>query len=360
MPAATLVQPRRHSAKTLAAAVRDPECAADAAGLRYVSDEKPGITRRRFGKGYAYYAPDGSKISSKREIARINALAIPPAYTDVWICPHADGHLQATGRDDRGRKQYRYHEQWGEVRDRAKFAKLVAFAETLPKLRRTVNRHLREKGLGRRKVLAACVKLLDKLYIRIGNEEYANQNDSYGLTTLQDHHAEFDAGGVVRLEFAGKHGIERQARLKDSRLAKIIKQCQDLPGQELLQYVDEAGEVVDIGSADVNDYLREHAGPDVTAKDFRTWHGTVLAAAALRDQEPAASKTARNRQILAAVDRVAGQLGNTRAICRKCYVHPITLESFDAGELARRVADPPAIRGLTRDESAALQLLKKS
>lgn len=359
MPSGSIATKRRPGRRKLAAA-RDPECAADAAGLRYVSDASPGITRRRFGKGFAYYGLDGKKVTAKKEIARINAMAIPPAYIEVWICPHADGHLQATGRDDRGRKQYRYHEQWGEVRDQAKFAKLVTFAENLPKLRRTVNRHLREKGLGRQKVLAACVKLLDKLYIRIGNDEYANQNDSYGLTTLQDEHAEFERGGVVRLEFAGKHGIEREARLKDSRLARIIKQCQDLPGQELLQYVDEAGEVVDIGSSDVNDYLREHAGPDITAKDFRTWHATVLAASALRDEEPAASKTARNRQMLAAVDSVAKQLGNTRAICRKCYIHPITLETFGTGELAKRLKDPPAVRGLTQDEAAALQLLKKS
>ena len=337
---------------------RDPECAAEAADLVYVSDETPGITRRKFGKGFAYYGPDGKKITAQKVIDRINALAIPPAYRDVWICPSPLGHLQATGRDDRGRKQYRYHDRWAEVRDTAKFAKLITFAQSLPKLRRTLNRHLREQGLGREKVLAACVKLLDKLYLRVGNEDYARQNDSYGLTTLQDDHAEFGRGGVLRLEFNGKHGIEREAELKDSRLAKVVKQCQDLPGQELLQYIDDEGHVVDIGSGDVNDYLREYAGLDVTAKDFRTWHATVLAAIALRDEEPAESKAARNRQIVAAIDQVAQSLGNTRAVCRKCYIHPLALETFDACELRKRMERAASVRGLNQDEAATLKLLK--
>lgn len=358
MATGTLVQHRRRNSTTVAANVLDPECAADAAGLRYVSDESPGIRRRRFGRGFAYYDPDGKKITSRKVIDRINALAIPPAYKDVWICPYADGHLQATGRDDRGRKQYRYHEQWGEVRDRAKFGKLEEFSRVLPKLRRTVNRHLRAPGLGREKVLAACVKLLDKLYIRIGNDEYATRNDTYGLTTLQDDHARFGRNGRIRLEFPSKHGIEREAELTDSRLAKIVKQCQDLPGQELLQYVDNEGNVVDIGSADVNDYLREYAGPDITAKDFRTWHATVLAATALRDEVPAKSKTARNKQIISAVDQVARNLGNTRAICRKCYIHPLTLNHFDKGELQKRMEAADPVPGLSKDESATLELLK--
>jgi DNA topoisomerase-1 len=344
--------------RRLAKAHIDPECAADAADLVHVSDDTPGITRRRVGKGFIYFDPRRRRITDDETIDRINRLAIPPAYKDVWICPDPHGHLQATGRDARGRKQYRYHERWGHVRDRAKFAKLIAFAEALPKLRRTLRRHLRAKGLPREKVLAACVTLLDRMYLRVGNDDYAKHNDSYGLTTLQDDHASFGRGGVVRLEYNGKHGIEREVELKDSRLAKIIKQCQDLPGQELLQYVDDAGNVIDIGSADVNDYLREHAGGDITAKDFRTWHATVLAAVALRDEVPAEAKTARKKQILAAVDAVAEQLGNTRAICRKCYIHPITMESFDAGDLKRRMRRAPSIPGLSKDEAATLKLLK--
>jgi DNA topoisomerase-1 len=344
--------------RRLAKAHIDPECAADAAELAYVSDEQPGITRRRVGKGFIYFDARRRRITDDETIDRINRLAIPPAYKDVWICPDPHGHLQATGRDDRGRKQYRYHQRWAHVRDRAKFAKLIAFAEALPKLRRTLQRHLKLRGLPREKVLAACVMLLDRTYLRVGNDDYAKHNDSYGLTTLQDDHASFGRGGVVRLEYNGKHGIEREVELKDSRLAKIIKQCQDLPGQELLQYVDDAGNVIDIGSADVNDYLREHAGSDITAKDFRTWHATVLAATALRDEAPAEAKTARKKQILAAVDAVAQQLGNTRAICRKCYIHPITLEAFDAGDLKRRMHRAPAIPGLSKDESATLKLLK--
>ncbi len=343
---------------TLAGAHADPECAADAAELSYVSDESPGITRRRQGKGFVYLDVRGRRITDERQIERFNKLAIPPAYRDVWICPNPHGHLQATGRDDRGRKQYRYHERWGHVRDRAKYAKLVQFARGLPKLRRTLRRHLKLRGLPREKVLAACVTLLDKTYIRVGNDDYAKNNGSYGLTTLQDGHATFGRGGVIRLEFNGKSGIDRQVELKDSALAKIVRQCQELPGQELLQYLDDDCNVVDIGSGDVNDYLREYAGPDVTAKDFRTWHATVLAAAALRDEAPAESKTVRNRQILAAVDAVAQRLGNTRAICRKCYIHPITLESFDAGELKRRMQRARKVPGLSGDESAALKLLK--
>ena len=346
------------SPKLLAAAHTDPQCAAEAADLKYVSDEMPGLSRKKSGKGFAYFKPDGSKITDKKIVERINALAIPPAYADVWICPSPLGHLQATGRDDRGRKQYRYHERWAEVRDAAKFGKMIEFAAMLPSLRRRLNRDLRLDGLPRDKVLAACVKLLDKLFLRVGNDDYAKQNDSYGLTTLQDDHAEFKKNNVVRFEFVGKHGVEHEVEFRDGRLAKIVKACQDLPGQELLQYLDDAGKVHDVASEDVNDYLRQHAGPDITAKDFRTWHATVLAATALRDEEPAGSKTARNKQIVAAVDAVAESLGNTRAVCRKCYIHPAAMESFDAGELQNLMADPPAVRGLSKDEAATLKLLK--
>lgn len=338
----------------------DAQGAAEAADLKYVCDDRPGISRRRFGRGFAYYDSRGRRIRDADEIGRIKKLAIPPAYRDVWICPDPLGHLQATGRDDRGRKQYRYHKRWSQLRDRAKFARLVAFAGALPRLRRTLRRHLRLRGLPREKVLAACVTLLDKALMRVGNDDYAKHNNSYGATTLQDDHASFEPGGVLRFEYNGKHGIEREVSVKDSQLARIIKQCQDLPGQELLQYVDQHGAVMDIGSGDVNDYLRQYAGPNITAKDFRTWHATVLAATALRDEAPAAGKSARNKQILAAVDQVAGQLGNTRAICRKCYVHPLTLETFDAGDLKARMKIASAIRGLSADEAATLKLLKST
>ena len=353
----TLQMDPKYSPKVLAAALVDPECAAEAADLVYVSDDGPGITRRKFGKGFAYYAPGGKKIGDAKVVERINKLAIPPAYADVWICPDPAGHLQATGRDDRGRKQYRYHERWAEVRDAAKFGKMIQFAEALPSLRRKVEKHLKLPGLPREKVLAACVKLLDVLYIRVGNEEYATQNDSYGLTTLQDDHAEIKRG-VLHLEFAGKHGVEREIDLKDKRLAEIVKQCQDLPGQELLQYLDDDGNVVDVGSGDVNAYLHEHAGDGFSAKDFRTWHATVLAATALRDEVPAEAKTARNKQIVAAVDHVAAALGNTRAVCRKCYIHPAAMDSFDTGKLKALMEDAEPARGLSKDEAATLKLLR--
>ena len=348
----------KYSPKVLAAALTDPECAAEAADLKYVSDDSPGITRKGSGKGFAYYLPDGGKLADKKAVARINALAIPPAYRDVWICPDPLGHLQATGRDDRGRKQYRYHDRWAEVRDAAKFGKMIDFAAKLPSLRRRLNRDLKLPGLPRDKVLAACVKILDKLYLRVGNDDYAKQNDSYGLTTLHDEHASFGKNGRIRFAFVGKHGVEQEAELRDGRLAEIVKRCQDLPGQELLQYLDEAGGVHDVGSEDVNAYLHEHAGTGITAKDFRTWHATVLAATALRDEEPAESKTARNKQIVAAVDNVAASLGNTRAVCRKCYIHPAAMASFDAGELQKLMADPPSVRGLSKDEAATLKLLE--
>ena len=235
---------------------------------------------------------------------------------------------------------------------------MIDFAAMLPSLRRRINRDLRLDGLPRDKVLAACVKLLDKLFLRVGNDDYAKQNDSYGLTTLQDEHADFPKKNVVRFEFVGKHGVEQEVEVQDGRLAKIVKACQDLPGQELLQYVDDAGGVHDVGSDDVNAYLHDHAAAGITAKDFRTWHATVLAATALRDEEPAESKTARNKQIVAAVDAVAESLGNTRAVCRKCYIHPAAMECFDAGELQKLMAGPPSIRGLSKDEAATLKLLK--
>ena len=337
----------------------DAQCAAEAADLVYVSREGPGITRRRFGKGFAYYKPSGSKIEDPKEIERLNAMAIPPAYRDVWICPKKNGHLQAVGIDDRGRLQYRYHERWAQVRDRAKFDKLADFARGLPSLRRTIRRDLKLSGLPRQKVLAACVKLLDKTYMRIGNADYATANDSYGLTTLQDGHAEF-AKGTVRFEFKAKHGILREIQLKDSLMAQVVKACQDLPGQELLQYLDEDGTVRDIGSGDVNGHIHGLLGDDFSAKTFRTWHATVLAAKELQGVELASSKTAINKQVVAAIDAVAGHLGNTRAVCRKCYVDPRVTDAFENGTLDDCFESGKKVRGLTLAESATLCLLESN
>ncbi len=325
--------------------------------MRYVLDGEPGITRRRFGRGFAFYLPTGDKLPRGDLLDRVRGLAVPPAYEDVWICPDDAGHLQATGRDDRGRKQYRYHEQWDVVRGLAKFAKLSAFARTLPRLRRTVARDLRRTKLPRRKVLAACVRLLDATFIRVGNAQYATENGSFGLTTLQDDHAEFGRG-VVRFAFTGKGGLEREIEVADAKLAKIVKQCRDLPGQELLQYLEPDGTVRDIGSGDVNAYLHDIAGDEFTAKDFRTWHGTVLAATHLSAVEPASSKTARNRQFLTSIDHAAERLGNTRAVCRKNYVDPRVEAAFEADTLIDLFSAAKKVRGLSRDESSTLHLLE--
>ncbi|MEL7237398.1 MAG: DNA topoisomerase IB [Planctomycetota bacterium] len=335
----------------------DPIRAAQAAQLRYVTDDEPGISRRRFGKGFAYYLPGGKKLTRRPQIQRVKSLAVPPAYKDVWICIDDRGHLQATGRDAAGRKQYRYHDRWAEVRDAAKFAGLVAFAEKLPTLRRRVRKDLKLKGLPRDKVLAACVRLLDRTLIRIGNADYAKRNDSFGLTTLRDEHATFD-GKTVRFDFTGKHGIERELEVRDGRLARIVKACQELPGQELLQYQNDRGDVIDVGSTDVNAYLHDIAGDAITAKDFRTWHGTVAATAKLAKTETAETKTAINRQIVAVIDDVAELLGNTRAVARNSYVHPGVIACFEEGRLAEAVEKADAVRELTQAESQTLHVLR--
>jgi DNA topoisomerase-1 len=341
----------------LARAHADPECAAEAASLRYVSDDVPGITRRRFGKGFAYYGPEGDKIDHEPTLRRIKGLAVPPAYEQVWICPSPDGHLQATGRDARGRKQYRYHERWAQIRDAAKFGKLVAFARSLPRLRRAVRRDLKLSGLPRDKVLAACCRLLDRTCIRIGNAHYARDNGSFGLTTLRNKHLD-TAGGRIRFEFTGKHGLDRELEVQDSRLARLLRRCQELPGQDLLQYLDDTGNVVDVASDDVNDYVTRHAGEAFTAKDFRTWHATVFVVDELAGVEPAASKAAINKQVVAAVDAVAEVLGNTRAVCRKCYVDPRVIAAFESGRLDRDASKAKPVRELTQGESKALAVLE--
>jgi len=277
---------------------------------------------------------------------------IPPAWTDVWICPDPRGHIQATGRDARGRKQYRYHPRWREVRDEDKYGRLADFGRALPAIRRRIDRDLRRRGLPREKVLAAVVKLLETTFIRVGNDEYARQNRSYGLTTMRDAHVRV-AGSKVRFLFRGKSGVEHQLELDDRRLARIVKQCRDLPGQELFQYLDERGAVVDVGSEDVNAYLKEITGTEFTSKDFRTWAGTVLAARLLGQAEPQSSVTAGKREIARAIDEVAKRLGNTRAVCRKCYVHPAVIEAYLDGSITRALARPTAA------EAAILRLLKK-
>jgi DNA topoisomerase-1 len=301
--------------------------AAEEAGLRYVSDERPGYTRRAKGKHFEYFDTEGKPIRDEQRLLRIKRLAIPPAWTDVWICPSPNGHIRATGRDARGRKQYRYHERWREARDENKFDRLAQFAKALPNIRRRVGQDLKLPGLPRRKVLATIVRLLERTFIRIGNEEYARENKSFGLTTLKDRHVTIK-GAQVRFRFRGKSGRHQEVDVTDRRVAKVIARCQDLPGQDLFQYLDEDGEVQNVTSQDVNEYLRQIAGEDFTAKDFRTWGGTVLAAIALSRQEEFETKKQAKANIKTAICAVAELLGNTPAICRKCYVHPLIVEAY--------------------------------
>lgn len=343
---------------------REFRAAARSARLRYVSDAQRGYTRRRSGQSFKYLRPDGERLRDATTLARIAGLAIPPAWQDVWICPAANGHLQATGRDARGRKQYRYHPRWREAQDQNKYERIIAFAKALPKIRRVVARHLRKRGLPRDKVLAAAVKLLETTLIRVGNDEYARYNDSFGLTTMLDEHVKV-RGATIRFDFRGKHGIEHEIDLEDRRLASIVHACRELPGQELFQYLDEAGEVCDVGSGDVNDYLRRISGDDFTAKDFRTWAGTALAAQALREFQDFDSKAAAKRNVTKAIERVAERLGNTQAICRKCYVHPAIIEAYmdrSLIETLQRRTEKElrgALHRLSSEEAAVLALLQQ-
>ena len=337
--------------------VIDPRDAAETAGLTYVSDEGPGIRRRKIGKGFAYIGPGGRKIEDEATLRRIRALAIPPAYTDVWICPKGNGHIQATGRDAKGRKQYRYHARWREVRDSTKYHRLSDFGAALPDLRERLDEDLARRGLPLNKVLAAVVTLLDSTLIRIGNEEYAEQNESYGLTTLQDDHADIQ-GSMVTFDFRGKSGIERKVPHSDRRLARIVKACQDLPGEDLFQYLDDAGEVCDVTSTHVNEYLRAMTDATFTAKDFRTWGGTVTAAETLVDLGPPTSKTAAKRNFLAAVDRAAEDLGNTRSVARASYVHPRINDAYLDGSLAEAWGKAKDAPRFNKCEGAVLTVLK--
>jgi DNA topoisomerase I len=303
-----------------------PTSAASLAGLRYVEGASPGLRRIRSGRAFRYLDLGGRLVRDRGTLERIRSLAIPPAWSEVWICPSGTGHLQATGRDAKGRKQYRYHPRWREVRDGAKYEHMLDFARRLPELRARTARDLRSHGLAKRKVVAAVVRLLEATLIRVGNEEYARQNRSFGLTTLRDRHASV-SGARLQFRFRGKSGREHVVRIADRRLGRVVRRCQELPGQALFQYLDERGRRRTVGSADVNRYLREATGADFTAKDFRTWAGTVLAAWALHGLPPADGKTQANRNVVRAIRAVATRLGNTPAICRRCYVHPAVIEA---------------------------------
>ncbi len=342
----------------------DPREAAKAAHLHYVSDTKPGIRRERTEDGWDFYMPDGTRITDEKNIARIKKLAIPPAYTDVWICRDPNGHLQAVGRDARGRKQYRYHPRWREIRDEAKYGKMLIFGRKLPDIRKRVEHDLSKPGLPREKVLAALVRLLERTLARIGNEEYARTNNSFGLTTLRERHATVH-GATVELDFRAKHGIQRHIELKDRKLANIVKKLQDIPGQELFHYIDEHGHSHTVGSDDVNGYLHEITGEEITAKDFRTWAATNLAALALQELEAFDSAAKAKKNVLRAVETVSSLLGNTPSICRKCYIHPAIFDGYLDGSLLEGLkARADAVLdhkegGLTAEEIAVTAFLDK-
>ena len=338
--------------------------AASRAGLNYVTDGVAGITRRRAGKGWTFLAPDGVRISIPDERRRINSLAIPPAWTDVWICPDPKGHIQATARDARGRKQYRYHARYRDARDQSKFRHMLELSEMLPAIREQAERDLRAPELSRRQILAAVVQLLDKTLIRVGNDEYARENRSYGLTTLRMQHVQVN-GRKLSFSFRGKSGVQHAISVTDGRIARIVQRCQDLPGQELFQYLNGSGKRETVTSDDVNGYLRQISGHEITAKDFRTWGGTMLAGVELREMGAVSTQREAKRNIIRAIDAVAERLGNTRTVCRKYYIHPALMHAYlqglvpgpssrDSPRQNRRRRPVPALR---RDEVAILQFL---
>ena len=353
---------RAEAYKAVLDLAKHPQQAADAAGLRYVTDARPGLTRQKVGRAFRYLGRNGRVLRDPRTLARIRSLVIPPAWTDVWICPDALGHIQVTARDARGRKQYRYHPRWRTVRDEAKYGRMLAFGQALPIIRARIEEDLAHRGLSRRRVLAAVIKLLETTLIRVGNEEYARDNGSFGLTTFRDHHASI-TGWTVKFRFRGKSGKVHEIGIQDRRLSGIVKRCQELPGQELFQYVDGQGRRRAVTSSDVNDYLREVTGQAFTAKDFRTWAGTVLAAWALSELGGGRTKKETKTNILRAVERVAGRLGNTVAISRKSYVHPVVFDAYLDGTLLdtlRQRLDDEVRAGedhLQREEMAVLALL---
>jgi DNA topoisomerase-1 len=315
--------------------------AAEDAGLRYVNDEQPGFSRKRKGEEFEYFDTKGKPIRDEQRLLRIKRLAIPPAWTDVWICPSPNGHIQATGRDARRRKQYRYHDRWREIRDENKYDRLVNFGKALPKIRRQLKKDLALAGLPRQKVLATIVQLLERSFIRVGNEEYARENKSFGLTTMQNRHVDVK-GSKLRFRFRGKSGRQHEVDVTDRRIARIVSKLQDLPGQSLFQYLDDEGNVRDITSQDVNEYLRESTGEDFTAKDFRTWAGTVLAAIALNAAGEFETKKQAKANTKNAIEAVAKVLGNTPAICRQCYIHPAVLEAYLNGNSVNGLKPTPS------------------
>lgn len=340
----------------------DSRDAAESAGLIYVSDDRPGISRRAAGKGFSYRDAKGARVTDRKTLDRIRSLGIPPAYRDVWICASPRGHIQATGRDAKGRKQYRYHARFREVRDSAKYEHMLEFGRVLPTVRARVEADMRKRGMPREKVLATVVWLLEHTMIRVGNADYARQNKSHGLTTLRDKHVKIE-GGQVRFRFTGKSGKAWDLGFTNRRVARIVRASQDLPGQHLFQYLGEDGETREITSGDVNAYLREVSGADITAKDFRTWTGTVLAAMALAEYEKADSEAALKRNVRDAIEQVSACLGNTPTICRKCYVHPTVIDSYLADELAleirEQIEDDLDEPGLRPEEIAVLGFLKE-
>lgn len=361
MPKITLSREKRTPPRPIPT---DPVDSARAAGLRYVNDKKPGITRQRAAEGFVYLDLEGKKVRDEETLRRIATLVIPPAWTDVWISTHPEGHIQATGRDAKGRKQYRYHPRWRSVRDENKYGRMMQFGKALPKIRARVDADLDRSGLPREKVLATVVRLLETTLIRVGNEEYAQVNHSYGLTTMRDRHVAVSEKSV-RFGFRGKSGVHHTIDLNDRRLAKVVKKCRDLPGQELFQYLDDDGNRHAVDSADVNAYLHEVAGSEFTAKDFRTWAGTVLAALALREFEAFDSQTQAKKNVVRAIEHVSGRLGNTPTVCRKCYVHPEIINSYLDGsmlETLKQVAEQEMAETLSElppEEAAVLALLQQ-
>jgi DNA topoisomerase I len=342
--------------------ITDPVESAKMAGLRYVTDAQPGIHRRRRGKGFQFVDAEGKPVRDRETLGRIKSLVIPPAWSDVWICHNPKGHLQVTGRDARGRKQSRYHPRWREVRDETKYERMTIFGSILPTIRERVEQDLSLPGLPRAKVLATIVRLMEATLIRVGNEEYARENHSYGLTTLRNKHVEVE-GSSVSFKFQGKSRVRHTVDIHDRRIAKIVQRCQDIPGYELFQYVDKEGDHHTIDSADVNDYLREVSGQDFTAKDFRTWAGTVLACAVLQEFEAFESQTQAKKNVVQAIKDVALRLGNTPSVCRKSYVHPVVLDTYFRGAMIntvkQKVERETAPHALREEEVALLKLLQK-
>jgi len=348
--------PAERAAEAVIAAL-DPEVAAERARLNYVHDSMPGITRHTARNGFDYRLPDGSLLRDIDTLKRIRALAIPPAWSDVWICPDPDGHLQASGRDERRRKQYRYHRRWREIRDEAKYGKLLTFARVLPLIRARVAEDLQRRGLPRKRVLAAILRLMELTLFRVGNREYAKSNKSFGLTTLRDRHVLIE-GSRIHLSFRGKSGNRYETDISDRRLANIVRGCRDLPGYELFQYLDDEGNRRTVGSADINEYLREITGEDVSAKDFRTWAATHIATVALREFAHLETETERKRAVGRIVKTVATHLGNTPAICRRCYIHPAILDGYLDGTLWPALAESAAEpAGLSAEEAAVMGFL---